>query len=1522
MAKKRLNKNVVAALAFLGFATMIGLSVVMLLQLRNRDPQHFITLGDQSKAEGNWQQAEIYYGKAFDRSRDPRHLVLVGNMILEKGDVTRALTMWGNALVFDPKLIEAHERRIDLLLEFARLYGRSQDWKDLHESAEAMLKLDRDPKEVAFAHNANGLALLNMTPSTPEDIAKGQAELKQAVALAPQNVQFVIDQAIYLIRYEKESEGEKMLSDLTTRQSAPGADASKVNLIYAQYLSSRKKLDEAGKYFEKAIQLAGDDKDALVDARTSYVSYLTQKWAKLVVDPSQADAADKIYKEAESLMQQAIAADPDSYGPYLQLALLYQAAEKPEEALKISQQRIERPLSRKGVKGARNAYNMYSLMIRASENCVALAVAAAGKDQTQARDDWFKKAQQYVEDAKGELPAHPKASTQLARIRLAQANYRGALTELRAADEIYTNFGWIDWENKKLLARVHLQLNEPGAAKELLDEVLQSATKMIGEDSSFWTLYGQVLYRNDDLDRALAFADRVLATDPSFADAQQLKRAVLERKGQSQIVGTQSTSVAATALSEAREHLLNNNIEQALQALQKGLQDEPNDVQLNATTARLLIETGRSDDAIALLDNAAKQNPTESIFEKLRVLARKDISVEERDRIMLTLIDTETDAYKRALERIAFFSGKGEHQNALEAINEAEKHLVARDTPASESNTLSQHRALLMAKLRTATDLKNESALAEARDSAAKFDVDGAGGKSVLGAYHMARNEPELAIKALREAVVAQPTDARSLTLLAQCLQSTNAVDEAKAFYERAIRANPNEGLAHKGLAMMAKMKGETKVYDSHLARAERLVPADPWVQSEVLARGELANPQSAITRREQIRAEKPDDLQNIFRLATLYETTQNIPKADEYYEKVLSARADDRDVVGTVSKYYRRTKRPDKSLEVVNNFAQKQSTNEARADAQILVASHYLSEGDIEKCEKTLLDAAKMAETLDVTQSLAEFYFRPAKKPQDALPWFNKAVQIAEQRKSANIDNLLAARISCLLHPKVNDIDGAKKEIEKFMREYPEDTRGLLLLSEAFVRAGELDRATETLSEYLAKSPNDVTILFQRAQHYIAQGKMKLALADLEQIKRVNPLAMELTPRILLARLYSRTGQRDLGIREVEQLAEESDQDQRAVEELAETYVRENRLNDADRVVTKQLNRTTDANDPRWYFLRGRISMLLKDYDKALADFLRGADLNQHDNEAITRVLEAYARTERFTAGIAYHDTHASPNTKTAPILARYALLLARTGQEPKAVEQYRLAMEIARRESPDAVRDVTDQIVSGFPDRLESAVQMFREAPPTGELGRCNDRILARLYRLTDKIDDASKILDKLIDSAANDAERAALWYEKGEMYQLARNSAKAEEGYKNALRFAPDNWITLNNLAYLLADEMGQQKDALPFAQRAVAIADNPNTIDELHAALDTLGWIYVGLKEYGKATIELNRAVRLRPDQALTYYHLGEAYRRNQQFDQASEILEAGRRMAINMNDKALSEDLEKALQKNVKRDPAP
>jgi len=328
----------------------------------------------------------------------------------------------------------------------------------------------------------------------------------------------------------------------------------------------------------------------------------------------------------------------------------------------------------------------------------------------------------------------------------------------------------------------------------------------------------------------------------------------------------------------------------------------------------------------------------------------------------------------------------------------------------------------------------------------------------------------------------------------------------------------------------------------------------------------------------------------------------------------------------------------------------------------------------------------------------------------------------------------------------------------------------------------GQTEEAIDDLTDYLGQRPNDPNALHGRALHHRAQGRLAAAVADLEVIKRTNPLALELEPRLLLARLRQQVGRNDLWLRELESLVEDAPDSAQALQELVRAYIHEKRLTDAERIVTARINRWEMGTAPE--------------------------------------MLDAGARLESRTS--------LAPESPVS--ISQWHLLRGRIslelGDKPKAVEQFRRMVAV------------------------------------------CTD-----------------------------DRERAELLTELGGVYQAAGDPAGARQAYEEALGYDGDNWITLNNLAYLLSDQFGEDELALPYAERAVAAADNVHT-------LDTLGWIYVGLGEYSLAVTQLRRVVRLDPGAALSYYHLGEAYRRSGQLDEAADILKRGRDLARADNDTEL------------------
>jgi len=99
------------------------------------------------------------------------------------------------------------------------------------------------------------------------------------------------------------------------------------------------------------------------------------------------------------------------------------------------------------------------------------------------------------------------------------------------------------------------------------------------------------------------------------------------------------------------------------------------------------------------------------------------------------------------------------------------------------------------------------------------------------------------------------------------------------------------------------------------------------------------------------------------------------------------------------------------------------------------------------------------------------------------------------------------------------------------------------------------------------------------------------------------------------------------------------------------------------------------------------------------------------------------------------------------------------------------------------------------------------------------------------------------------------------------------KAKEYYQKVLKINPKFPPAANNLAYLYAEGRGNIDEALNLAQSAKQqVPDDPHISD-------TLGWIYYKKNIFTRAVVYLKEANEKISDNASMRYHLGMAYYRS-------------------------------------------
>ena len=162
-----------------------------------------------------------------------------------------------------------------------------------------------------------------------------------------------------------------------------------------------------------------------------------------------------------------------------------------------------------------------------------------------------------------------------------------------------------------------------------------------------------------------------------------------------------------------------------------------------------------------------------------------------------------------------------------------------------------------------------------------------------------------------------------------------------------------------------------------------------------------------------------------------------------------------------------------------------------------------------------------------------------------------------------------------------------------------------------------------------------------------------------------------------------------------------------------------------------------------------------------------------------------------------------------------------------------------------------------------------------------------LAKAYGRLGRFDEAVSQYELLL---AKSPDYVAGYMALGTIYDQQGDAEKAETYYRKALEINGEFAPAANNLAWNLAEKGGNIDEALGYAQ--IAKERMPRNA----AVMDTLGWIYYLKGSYLNAIAELLDSVELDSENPIFNFHLGMAYHKNDQQDEARESLENALKIA--------------------------
>jgi tetratricopeptide (TPR) repeat protein/Zn-dependent protease with chaperone function len=246
--------------------------------------------------------------------------------------------------------------------------------------------------------------------------------------------------------------------------------------------------------------------------------------------------------------------------------------------------------------------------------------------------------------------------------------------------------------------------------------------------------------------------------------------------------------------------------------------------------------------------------------------------------------------------------------------------------------------------------------------------------------------------------------------------------------------------------------------------------------------------------------------------------------------------------------------------------------------------------------------------------------------------------------------------------------------------------------------------------------------------------------------------------------------------------------------------------------------------------FKQGANLMGQKDYQGAETAFRRASEADPRNTKALTAIAEVYVAQGRMDEAVSFMQKEAADKPNSQSVQMALGNIEVRAGKYDLAISQYEKILSSMNKDSSQR---------SDIYLRLGEVYRRMKDYPAA----------IAALRQAAEIKPDSNVAIVTL-----------AL------VLDQAGQQQAAQDAYRKVLEREPENAVTLNNLAFLMASHGGDLDQALDYAQRARR--EFPDMVE----VLDTLGYIYLARKSSDEAFGAFREAVLKNPASPAFRSHL--------------------------------------------------
>jgi tetratricopeptide (TPR) repeat protein len=659
-------------------------------------------------------------------------------------------------------------------------------------------------------------------------------------------------------------------------------------------------------------------------------------------------------------------------------------------------------------------------------------------------------------------------------------------------------------------------------------------------------------------------------------------------------------------------------------------------------------------------------------------------------------------------------------------------------------------------------------------------------------------------------------------------------------------------------LASIYDQKGRTADAEAVLVKAAAANP-EPVVLQQRLAAHYAGNKQvdqaEAVLR--QIVQENPDELGHRVSLASFLSRAGKIDKAVEVLGDAIAADPDDAQRYLLLTQLLASRKSPDAAMEKLQTFiAQKPEMTELR----MALVKLYLTTKQKDKARQTL------------EQIIDRQKLEPA--------GLKARVALAQLLAAENMDD-----------ERVPDL------LKQVLDENPRDNDALLLKGRIAAYRKDYVDAVNDFRSVLKDQPNNAEVLQFLALAHLGNNDRELALDVLRRGVESNPDSSPL--RLSLAQLLAQNGDTDAALAQLDAILKVDGSNQQALDNKFGLLARKGDTAGME-AVAKLMQKSAPDSDAG-FIQEARLRFSQKDYEAATGILDRVLAKHPLSVPALTAKSDVLAAQQKYPEAVAVVEQLQKAAPDSAQGFFRMGRLLAEQSDVPGAIEQYEIALQKAPTSAEVLTALVGLEVRQGKTDdalqRLQAILKENPDHPSANDLlgvvylgNKDYAKAEAAFQRQVELNPAGSTVYSQLAQArvGAGNLDGAAQAFEAG-LTQMpgdtrllvglagVRERQQAYDEaialYEKVLETQPDNAISTNNLAALLADH---RSDAASLS-RAAELSGKLEKSSQ-PAFQDTAAWVYYRKGEYDKAAGILQNVVKKAPNVRVFQYHLGMVYYR--------------------------------------------